>query len=122
MKGILLTADLFGCEVCPGDRKELTELSVEAVKSAGLHVDGQVGGSFGKHRWKDMAGASELTLMVPLLESHLAVHTFTADRYVAIDIFTCGAESGAEQAIMQLIAQFRPARTVRNRLKRGRGS
>lgn len=122
MKGILLTADLFGCEVCPGEKEALEKLSVDSVRTAGLHVDGQVGGTFGRHRWGQMAGSSELTLMVPLMESHLAIHTFTQDRYVAIDLFTCGAEQGAELAMLELIGRFRPARTVRNRMKRGRGA
>jgi len=119
MKGVLLTEDLYGCANCPGDRKELIPLSVHAVERAGLHVHGTVGGTFPEKDWGDAYGASEVTLMIPLRESHCAIHTWPTEEYVAVDIFTCGAEADALAAISQLVSVFRPERVVPHRIERG---
>jgi len=119
MKGVLLTADLYGCAYCPGEQKELTPLSIRAVERAGLHVHGRVGCSLKQAEWGNAYGTSELTLMIPLRESHCAIHTWPAEEYVAIDIFTCGEEADATAAISQLVSVFRPERVVPHRLERG---
>lgn len=122
LKGVLLVADLYGCKVCPRKREDLLPIAFRAVETSGLHAFGQVGGTFPASDWGDMGGASEITLMVPLRESHCAVHTFPASHFVAIDIFTCGDERAADEAILQMIETFKPSRYVRHRIKRGRGS
>jgi len=121
MKGVLLTADLYECAVCPATRAEVLPIAQRAVADAGLHIEGSIGGSFDPGVWGKDGGASEVTLMVPLRESHVAIHTWPLESFVSIDIYTCGTEAEAAAAIARAIDFFGARRVVRHRIERGEG-
>lgn len=119
MRGLLIAADLYDCAYCPARREDLRDTVLEAVRVAGLRVADEAGGTFTEEVYRQEYGASEITLMVPLMESHLAVHTWPAENYVAVDLFTCGSEQGAEEAFDLLRSVFKPARHIALHIPRG---
>lgn len=58
------------------------------------------------------------SVVVLLAESHLALHTWPELKYVAADIFTCGANMSPEEAGDSLVHAFRPSSSSRLRLTR----
>lgn len=53
-----------------------------------------------------------------LRESHLSIHTWPEYEYAAIDIFSCGAEEDALQALSLLIKEFQPKAVKKEIIKR----
>lgn len=60
-----------------------------------------------------------ITGVAILAESHIAIHTWPIEGYVAIDIFTCGTQANPELAIERLVQSFGPKDYTSIELKRG---
>lgn len=54
-----------------------------------------------------------------LSESHLSIHTWPDEGYVAADIFTCGTTTKPELGVKSLISGFKPENSNFLELKRG---
>ena len=54
-----------------------------------------------------------------LSESHLSIHTWPNEGYVAADIFTCGLSTKPELGIKSLINGFKPENSSCLELQRG---
>ncbi|MEK7519621.1 MAG: S-adenosylmethionine decarboxylase [Patescibacteria group bacterium] len=56
----------------------------------------------------------EITVAVILRESHIIIHLFSKERFMHIDLFTCGAHARrkAERFIRYLKNQMQPQRTT----------
>jgi len=107
MKGFVQYADLYECTYIPeGD--ELRRLAVEAVNDAHMREVQSLYGHFPKHIHKDNSGDSVITLIIPLEESHLAIHTWPEQKLVCIDLFTCGDVDRAKIAVDNLVRIFQP--------------
>lgn len=119
MKGALVVADLYDCaNVPPGD--ELAELVKQTVTEAGMaQVGRECWFSFPEERYGEEHGDSVVTVIVPLAESHVAVHTWPAQGFVAVDFFTCGDPEKARGAVERLIRGFCPVREKVTVLRRG---
>lgn len=96
MKGMLYLADLYECDVIP-EGVELAELVQKAVAEAGMAAAPPVYDGhpllpliFPEKVYGEGYGESVVTVIVPITESHVAVHTWPAQKFVAIDFFTCG--------------------------------
>lgn len=77
-----LVAELYGCDGASLDDPRAVE---DALRAAADSVGATIlAGAF--HRFEP-AGVSGTLLIA---ESHLSIHTWPAQRYVAADIFTCG--------------------------------
>jgi S-adenosylmethionine decarboxylase proenzyme len=61
-----------------------------------------------------------LTAVAILAESHLALHSWPEEDYVAIDAFTCGEAVRAEAGIDLLLDFLEPASVSRRSIARGR--
>lgn len=60
-----------------------------------------------------------ITAFVILEESHLSIHTWPEEKYMAIDIFTCGDKAKPKKALNYLKKQFQPTRVDLQEIKRG---
>lgn len=60
-----------------------------------------------------------VTGLILLAESHIAVHTWPELDYIAIDIFTCGAETNPDKALSYLRKIIKPKREMVKKIKRG---
>jgi S-adenosylmethionine decarboxylase len=83
---------------------------LEAARQAKATVVGELFHQF------DPVGVSGVLLIA---ESHVSVHTWPEDAFVAVDIFTCGEEMDAEIAIDVLTQGFRAAQVDVKVLLRG---
>lgn len=122
MHGLHLTADLYDCQ-CDSELMIATDVIArycdEQVAASGLtRVDA---------RWVKFpdwqGGPGGVTGMVLLAESHLAIHTWPETGNVTLDVYVCNFSSdnsAQAQALMDnMIAAYRPTRTMRHRLVRG---
>ncbi len=114
MRGMLYVADLYGCATIP-EGIELAELVREAVKEAGMAAvppvyDGRplLPLIFPEEVYGEDYGESAVTVIVPIVESHVAIHTFPAQKFVAVDFFTCGDPEKARHAVDWLINVLQP--------------
>lgn len=122
MRGIHLTADLYGCDhehdllICAD---ALAALSRRAVDASGLEAVGEHWHSFPAV----LGRRGGVTGMVLLAESHLAVHTWPERDAVTLDVFVCNLRRDntdrAERLMACLIDAFRPRKRCENRLIRG---
>lgn len=123
MDGLHLTADLQGCRCEPGlltDRERLADLCMSLTIGAGLTVVAQ--------RWHKFPSAggqpSGVTGMLLLAESHLAVHTWPEVGGVTLDVYVCNFtgdnSTKARELLSGLENSFRPLRSRRQQLQRGR--
>lgn len=61
-----------------------------------------------------------ITGVMLLAESHIAIHTWPEDNYIAVDIFTCGRTTNPHKALDYLKEKFRPQRVRVREIKRGK--
>jgi S-adenosylmethionine decarboxylase proenzyme len=59
-----------------------------------------------------------LTALYLLSESHLSIHTWPENNYIAIDVFTCG-NCDTEKIVEDLIKYLEPKKIIKNNIKRG---
>jgi len=98
--GIHVIAEFLGVDPEKISRVEETRKILDRViAKSGLHM---VSSSF--HQFEPR-GVSAVYL---LTESHLSVHTWPEYEYVAVDIFTCGADEPALKAFELLVEEFQP--------------
>ena len=122
MRGLHLTADLYGCacEVALlTDADRLGALCVQTVADAGLQAVAQL-----FHTFPATAhGPGGVTASVLLAESHLCVHTWPETAAVTLDVYVCnfgGDHSSKAQALMgALQGVFMPEKSKVNEMVRG---
>jgi len=125
MQGLHLTADLHGCRPASALMTEpevLRRHCLAAVMAAGLQPVGEL-----FHRFAPGPGATVappgVTGVVLLAESHLAVHTWPELGAATLDVYVCnfGADNSARAArlLSALLADFAPATSQRQALRRG---
>lgn len=56
-------------------------------------------------KWFDPQG---VTMIGVLAESHISFHTYPEERYIAVDIYSCGQRGRPEEAIDVLMEHFAP--------------
>jgi S-adenosylmethionine decarboxylase len=125
MKGLHLTADLYGCH-CDmhwmTDAARLGPWCVEVVEAVGLQAVNQLFHTFPASGGKP-AG---VTATVLLAESHLCLHTWPEQKSVTLDVYVCnfsGDHSAKARTLMDtLIARFQPEWTEQRSLDRGEES
>jgi S-adenosylmethionine decarboxylase len=60
-----------------------------------------------------------ITAVAILAESHMTIHTWPVEGYVAVDIFTCGTVANPQLATKRLLEGFEPKDHTSLELKRG---
>ena len=104
--------DFWGCGRRADDARQIRAAMREAVGAMGATLlDLQV------HRFFPHG----LTAVAVLSESHLALHSWPEEDYVAIDVFTCGRTVRAEAGLAVLRRCLKPTKISRRRIQRGRG-
>jgi S-adenosylmethionine decarboxylase len=121
MKGLHLTADLYGCRC---DAEWLTDADllggwcVEAVRAVGLQVVNQL-----FHTFPGAQGPGGVTATVLLAESHVCLHTWPEQKAVTCDVYVCnfsGDHSAKARGLMYaLVQRFQPEWTEQRSLDRG---
>lgn len=122
MKGLHLTADLYGCR-CEAawltDAARLGEWCMAAVQAVGLQPVGQVFHQFPS----SAAGPGRVTATVLLAESHVCLHTWPQARSVTCDVYVgnfSGDHSAKARGLMfALVNRFQPEWTEQRSLDRG---
>lgn len=128
MRGLHLTADLFGCRDPQDLMRDGTRLAAACERlavEAGLSV---VGRQF--HAFASAAVAADgsapgggVTGVLLLAESHLALHTWPELRAVTLDVFVCNfvADNShkAQRLVETLVPLFGATRVERQQLVRG---
>jgi S-adenosylmethionine decarboxylase len=109
-RGIHYIVEASGCSDIIGEVDRMQEILVEAARKANTHVWAV---SFHKFPPNGVSG------VVVISESHLSVHTWPEAGYVALDIYTCGAESMPEEAVKHVLEKVQAGHTHISELTRG---
>lgn len=105
--GIHVVAEFLGVDPEKISRVEnVKQILEKAIANSKLNAVANVFHQFVPH------GVSGVFL---LRESHLSIHTWPEYEYAAIDIFSCGGEKNALEALDLLIKEFQP-KTVRKKI------
>jgi len=92
------------------DPEKITQIMCDAANDAGATVVKSIYHEF------DPPG---ITAVAILSESHISVHTWPIEGYVAVDVFTCGTVADPQLAIKSLLEGFEPKEHTSMEIKRG---
>ncbi|MGR3293472.1 MAG: adenosylmethionine decarboxylase [Candidatus Scalindua sp.] len=92
------------------DAEKITQIMCDAASDAGATVVKSIYHEF------DPPG---ITAVAILSESHISVHTWPIEGYVAVDIFTCGTVADPQLAVKGLLDGFGPKEHTSVEIKRG---
>ncbi len=125
MKGLHLTADLYGCRCDAAwmtDAQRLGAWVVEAVEAVGLQAVGRLFHTFPGSG--DQPGG--VTATVLLAESHVCLHTWPEQKAVTCDVYVCNFSDDhsakARGLMFALVNRFQPEWTEQRSLDRGEES
>lgn len=71
----------------------------------------------GSNETKDPGGLSGFVMIA---ESHISIHTFPADRFVSIDVYTCQNQLDSQAVIEYFTAAFQLTEVETNEVIRGK--
>jgi S-adenosylmethionine decarboxylase len=118
-----LTLDMYGCdEKRLLDQRFIYKLLDELPAKIGMHKISQPvvnkfsSNPLGNEKSFDKGGISAFVLIA---ESHITIHTFVAQRFVSVDIFSC-KEFDVDKAERQLMRAFAAQKSEKNLLMRGK--
>ena len=120
MMGTLITLDAYNCRNMPKGQQQLLEWALEAAREAGMQPIESLARHFSRDEWRSDMGDSVITLIVPLTESHLAIHTWPHYGFVSVDLYTCGKFEPALEAVKNIEYRLDPKRSELNFYWRGR--
>ncbi len=83
------------------DEERLKRVVIDAAKAANAKI-------YDIRSWKfggEKGGVSVIALVV---ESHIAIHTWTEYRYATVDVYTCGDSSDPKKAFDIIISELKP--------------
>ncbi len=92
------------------DAEKITQIMSAAASDAGATVIKSICHEF------DPPG---ITAVAILSESHISVHTWPIEGYVAVDVFTCGTVADPQLAVKRLLDGFGPKEHTSAEIKRG---
>jgi S-adenosylmethionine decarboxylase len=58
--------------------------------------------------------------VILLAESHIALHYWPENEYLAVDIFTCGSKTNPQKGLEYLKKVFQPKKVETKKINRGR--
>jgi S-adenosylmethionine decarboxylase len=106
-----LIVEFYGCSRELVDDVEFLKKALEeSVVKAGGNIVGRL-----FHRFKPQG----VTGIIAISESHVSIHTWPENGYVALDAFTCGNEMDPWIVYRELLARIRPKKVKVIELKRG---
>ncbi|RLI35465.1 adenosylmethionine decarboxylase [Candidatus Bathyarchaeota archaeon] len=106
-----LIAEFYGCSRDKIDNPEfLREILENSILKAGGHIVGRL-----FHRFNPQG----VTGIVAISESHVSVHTWPENGYMALDIFTCGSEMDPWVAYREIFEKIKPGKVKVIEINRG---
>jgi len=109
-KGVHFIVEASGCGKVIGNVAELQDILVEAAKQAKAQVWSV---SFNRFPPDGVSG------VVVISESHLSVHTWPEENYMALDIYTCGTKSMPFKAVEYVLNKVDAKRSHITEITRG---
>ncbi len=109
-KGYHFIVEASGCGEIIGNVQEMQKILVEAARQANTQVWSV---SFHCFPPNGVSG------VVVISESHLSIHTWPEENYMALDIYTCGEQSLPEVAVKYVIEQVKSTHTHITEITRG---
>ncbi|NLL36452.1 MAG: adenosylmethionine decarboxylase [Fretibacterium sp.] len=109
-EGVHFIVEASGCGEVIGDVVKMQDILVEAAKRANAQVWSV---SFNRFPPNGVSG------VVVISESHLSVHTWPEVRYMALDIYTCGAHSKPFKAVEYVLEKIGAKRSHITEISRG---
>ncbi len=95
--------NLYGCDYkALTDEEYLKNLAVEAAKVGNMTV-------LDAKAWKIGIGVS---VVVIILESHIAIHTWPEYNFATVDVYSCGAHTDPEAAFKYIVDALKPEKVV----------
>lgn len=119
MFGPHLTLDLYGCDKEKiSDEKFIFNMLLNLPESIGMHriSEPQITAYPGKEGSFDHGGISGFVL---LAESHATIHTFVADGFALVDIFSC-KNFNLDTTARLIVDMFGAKKVEKNFIVRGR--
>lgn len=94
--------NLYGCDAnIISDENSLKDIIIEAAKIAKMTIwDTKV--------WKFGGEKGGLSALALILESHIAIHTWSELSYCTVDVFTCGDKSAPDLAFEYISSKLKP--------------
>ncbi len=106
-----LIVEFYGCPSnVIDDMKFLEKTLEESVVKAGGNILGKL-----FHKFKPQG----VTGIIAISESHVSIHTWPENGYVAVDAFTCGREMDPWTVYRELRAKIKPEKVKVMELRRG---
>lgn len=100
--------NLYGCDPSLiNDEFLLKNTVIEAAKIAKMTI-------WDTKTWKFGGEKGGVSVMALVLESHIAIHTWTELAYATVDVFTCGEKSDPELAFDYIASRLNPKQTVKH--------
>ena len=109
-RGVHFIVEVSGCGEVITDVSKLQDILVEAARQANAQVWSV---SFNRFPPNGVSG------VVVISESHLAVHTWPEENYMALDIYTCGAKSMPLKAVEYVLEKVEAKRSHITEITRG---
>ena len=119
MFGPHLTLDIYGCNPEKlSDTKFIYELLDELPELIGMHKISKPNVTYfdGNPNGFDKGGVSAFVLIT---ESHITIHSFIADRFASVDIFSCN-QFDVNKATSYLMEKLEAKKVERNLIERGK--
>jgi S-adenosylmethionine decarboxylase len=119
MFGPHLTLDIYGCNPEKlSDSKFIYNLLDELPNLIGMHKISAPNVTFfsGNPKSFDKGGVSAFVLIT---ESHITIHTFIADKFASVDIFSCN-EFDVNKATNYFMEKLEANKVERNFIERGK--
>jgi S-adenosylmethionine decarboxylase len=89
------------------DETALKNIIIEAAKIAKMTVwDTKV--------WRFGGAKGGLSALALILESHIAIHTWSELKYATVDVFTCGNKSEPILAFEYIVSKLKPKSVVKH--------
>jgi S-adenosylmethionine decarboxylase len=100
--------NLYGCDPkLINDESFLKSIVIEAAKLARMTI-------WDTRTWKFGGEKGGVSVMALVLESHIAIHTWSELGYATVDVFTCGAKSDPELAFDYIASKLNPKNLVKH--------
>ena len=100
--------NLFYCDQeILSDENQLCDLAIEAANYANMTV-------WDVKSWKFGGEKGGVSVIVLVVESHIAIHTWTEYNYATLDVYTCGEHSDPQKAFDYIVNKLRPKHVERH--------
>ncbi len=105
-----LIAEFWGVTI-EEDMRKIEKILIEAARETGSTPLEVVSHKFSPQGF---------SAMILLAESHIALHYWPEEEYLAVDIFTCGKKSNPQKGLEYLRKQFQPQKIEVQKISRGK--